>query len=41
MENAGVIISGIKGIYYEWVRDVPTAVAIDKAVNSAPSDLTL
>jgi hypothetical protein len=41
MENGGVIISSIKGIYYEWIRDVPTAIAIDKAVNSAPSNLTL
>ena len=41
MENGGVVISNIKGIYYEWVRDVPPAIAIDKAVTSAPPDLTL
>ena len=41
MENGGVVISNIKGIYYEWVRDVSTAIAIGKTVTSVPPDLTL
>ena len=41
MENGSVVISNIKGIYYEWVRDVSTAIAIGKTVTSVPPDLTL
>ena len=41
MRSAGVTVSGIKGIYYEWLRDVPTAIAVETAVNKTPSDLTL
>ncbi len=41
MDNGGVVISNIKGIYYEWVRDVSTAIAIGKTVTSVPPDLTL
>ena len=41
MRGAGVTVSGIKGIYYEWLRDVPTAIAVETAVNKTPSDLTL
>jgi nicotinamidase-related amidase len=41
MENGGVVISNLKGIYYEWVRDVSTAIAIGKTVTSVPPDLTL
>ena len=41
MRSVGVIVSGIKGIYYEWLRDVPTAIAVEAAVAEAPSDLVL
>jgi len=41
MRGAGVIVSGIKGIYYEWLRDVPAAIAVEAAVTEVPSDLTL
>ena len=41
MRGAGVTVSGIKGIYYEWLRDVPTAIAVEAAMTETPSDLTL
>ena len=41
MRNAGVIISGLKGIYYEWLRDVPATIAIKQVIESVPVDLTL
>ena len=41
MRSAGVVVSGIKGIYYEWLRDLPTAIAVEAAVASTPADLTL
>ena len=39
MSAAGAIISTVKGIYYEWVRDVPTTLRIKQAVGPAPIDL--
>jgi len=41
MRDAGVVVSGIKGIYYEWLRDVPNAIAMASTVRETPSDLTL
>jgi nicotinamidase-related amidase len=41
MRDAGVVVSGIKGIYYEWLRDVPSAIAMESTVRDTPSDLTL
>jgi nicotinamidase-related amidase len=41
MRSAGVAVSGIKGIYYEWLRDLPTAIAVAAAVAATPTDLTL
>ena len=41
MRDAGVVVSGIKGIYYEWLRDVPSAVAMESTIRDTPSDLTL
>jgi len=41
MRDAGVVVSGIKGIYYEWLRDVPSAIAMASTVRDTPSDLTL
>ena len=32
MEQAGVIITNTKGIYYEWIRDVPKAIGMGKKV---------
>ena len=47
MEQAGVTITNTKGIYYEWIRDVPSAIGmktkigvIDFEVDSVPG-LTL
>ena len=40
MRDAGVVVSGIKGIYYEWLRDVPSAIAMESTVRDTPSDLT-
>ena len=28
MEQAGVIVTNTKGIYYEWIRDVPSAISM-------------
>jgi hypothetical protein len=28
MEQAGVTITNSKGIYYEWIRDVPSAIGM-------------
>ena len=41
MRDAGVVLSGIKGIYYEWLRDVPNAITMESTVRDTPSDLTL
>ena len=30
MEQAGVTITNTKGIYYEWIRDVPSAISMAK-----------
>ena len=47
MEQAGVTITNTKGIYYEWIRDVPSAIdmktkigVVDFEVGSVPG-LTL
>ena len=47
MEQAGVTITNTKGIYYEWIRDVPSAIdmktkigVVDSEVDSVPG-LTL
>ncbi len=29
MKQAGVIVTNTMGLYYDWVRDVPTAIDID------------
>ena len=39
MSAAGAIISTVKGIYYEWVRDVPTTLRVKQAAGPAPIDL--
>jgi len=42
MEQAGVIITNTKGIYYEWIRDVPSARDIETKIGlNTPPGLTL
>ncbi len=42
MEQAGVTITNAKGIYYEWIRDVPSARDIETKIGQdTPSGLTL
>ena len=42
MEQAGVPITNAKGIYYEWIRDVPSARDIETKIGQdTPSGLTL
>jgi hypothetical protein len=42
MRAAGVMITSVKGIYYEWVRDLPTMHdARDRMGAALPPGLTL
>lgn len=42
MEQAGVIITNTKGIYFEWIRDVPSARDIETKIGlNTPPGLTL
>jgi len=42
MEAAGVIVTSVKGIYYEWVRDLATNAAVRRRLQGPlPAGLTL
>ena len=42
MEQVGVTITNIKGLVYEWIRDIPTAINQEKTMGSDfPAGLTL
>jgi nicotinamidase-related amidase len=42
MSEAGVVITSVKGIYYEWLRDLATVKAVRQQLNSPlPEGLTL
>jgi hypothetical protein len=42
MEQAGVIITNTKGIYFEWIRDFPSARDIETKIGlNTPPGLTL
>ena len=39
MEQAGVTITNTKGIYYEWIRDVPSARDVETKIRDSRRDL--
>ena len=42
MEQAGVAITNTKGLVYEWIRDIPTMINLEKTISSdLPAGLTL
>ena len=42
MEQAGVIVTNSKGIYYEWIRDIPSVIDIQKQIwKETPPGLVL
>jgi len=42
MKQAGGIVTNTTGLYYEWIRDVPTAIDIDAKIGlDLPAGLTL
>ena len=41
MQQAGVIITNAKGIYYEWVRDLASLVQVETLRRNLPEGLTL